>query len=384
MPYEWLLVALPVAFALGWAAARLDIRHIKNSAAELPRACLHGLAELLNGNEEKALDAFSNIASEDTLPPELQFTVGELSRRRGDYRRALTTHQRLHTDEKLPEATRNRALWELAKDCAAMGFLDAAEQHAQQLAQEEDYRNRVFDFLLHNYQMRRRYRQALELIKGADADMRQLHQKTAAQLCCKLAQGAPADAAALYQEALAINPACAPARLGLAQGALDAQPSNPAEALAQVDALAMEAPQHLWQAAEGLLRAHEIGGNAAAGRTALLGWLRDAPSPMLYKRSIALLEAQLKDAAEDEQADIRACMQKAVDEFLLHSGSLESAITFVERRAAEGEQQQWLAVKKALVAACRKDFICAHCAYEMNRFAWQCPCCLRWETIAQQ
>lgn len=385
MPYEWLLVALPVAFALGWAAARLDIRHIKKSAAELPRACMRGLSELMQGNEEKALDTFSGIASEETLPSELQFTVGELSRRRGDYRRALSTHQRLHTDEKLSEADRNRALWELANDCAAMGFLDAAEQHARQLAETEGYRERVFDFLLHNYQMRRRYQEALHLITGASQAVQQLHQKTAAQLCCQLAQNKPPDAATdLLNRALTINPACVSARLELAQLALAAQPPATAAALTHIAAIAAAAPQHLWQAADSLLRAYTLAGDAAAGRAALLHWLRDTPSPMLYKKAIALLEEQLHAASGEEQAHLSTCLQQVVDEFLLTGGSMEAAVHFIEQRVSEGEQQKWLAVKKTLLAACGRDFVCTHCRYEMNRFAWQCPCCLRWESFAQQ
>lgn len=397
MPYEWLVIALPVAFLLGWAAARMDIGHIKKSAAELPRAYLRGLRELLNGNEEQSLEAFSEIASHETLPTDLQFTVGELSRRRGDYRRALKTHQRLQTNEKLPEETRNRALWEMAQDCAAMGFLDAAEQYALMLGEVADYKERVFDFLLDNYQKRRRHQKALTLIKEADAGARQMHQKTAAQLCCQLAQNSDggtdgadgaSSATAFLEDALSINPMCAHARLLLAAAALNAAPPQAQAALQHYDAIATDTPQYLWLAAEGLLRAHALGGNAGRGREVLCRWLRDFPSTMLYKTAIALLEAERADSEGAEKQAIDDCLAQVASEFVLTSESLEAVVHFIEQRQGNdngnGERQQWLAVKKILLASCGKAFVCAECSYEMNRFTWQCPCCLSWESFTQQ
>lgn len=379
MPYEWLLIALPIIFALGWFAARMDIRHIRKSLAALPAAYLQGLRELLRGNEEKALETFSAISEEETLPPELLFTTGELSRRRGDYRRALRVHQQLYANEKLSDAARNRALWELANDCAAMGFVDTAEQHARLLAHAPDYGERVFNFLLKNYQMRRRYDEALALIKNAPDDTRQMHRALAAQLCCQIAETAPARAAALLQEALAQNPRCARARLLLAERALGASPPHSAAVLEQIHLIEKEATDVLWLAADSYFRAllcdSKGEGEEEKAAAALENWLARYPSPQMLKTVIAVFEKHLPQQ--------RARLNALVGEFLVRHNSLPAAAYWVCQKTAAGETRQWLALQKTLLGAEQKAFACGACSYEMNYFVWQCPGCLNWEQFRQ-
>ena len=384
MPLEWLLIIIPVVFGLGWFAARLDIRHIRNSAAELPRAYLRGLTELLNGNEDKALDSFSNIAPVDTLPPELQFTVGELSRRRGDYQRALRTHQQLQADERLNETDRNRALWELAKDCAAMGFSDAAEQYARLLAETPGYRDRVFNFLLKNYQSRRRYRNALTLIENiADEETRRLHRKTAAHLLCQLARSDETRCTELLNQALAIDPTCARARHQLAQQALAA--GQPQQALDYCLALANDTPDYVWLTAETVTEAYEQMQDAGDGRKILLRWLEQHPSPLLLAETMKILARQINAAADETvRNSLNACRHKIIDDAVSATGTMESAVYYIEARISDEATPGWLAAQKILLNACRKALICTDCAYEMNSFSWQCPCCLRWESFRQQ
>ena len=53
-----LLVALPVAFLLGWAASRIDLRQWKRTDRQAPKAYFKGLNLLLNEQTDKAIDAF--------------------------------------------------------------------------------------------------------------------------------------------------------------------------------------------------------------------------------------------------------------------------------------------------------------------------------------
>lgn len=389
MSHEWLLIALPIIFALGWFAARLDIRHIRNSAAALPQAYLRGLTELLNGNEAKALDAFSDIPQTDNLPPAVQFTVGELSRRRGDYRRALKTHQQLHENEKLSEADRNRALWELAQDCAAMGFADAAEQHARLLAQTPHYRDLVFDFLIKNYQMRRRYNDALNLIKNADEDVRQLQKKTAAHLYCRLALADKTNKVRLLEEALALNPACAHARILLIDCAQNSTPPQPQQVIAYCNAIADDTPEYLWLVADALVTAYQQMEERARGQQELLRLLEDFPTPMLFKTVIALLETESATVAENsaESEALQHTINTVIKTYVVRNGGMQASMYFIERqtnRNSGHDSEQWLAVKQNLLNARGKSFSCDHCFYEMNHFSWQCPCCLNWESFKQR
>ena len=55
---QWLLIGLPIAFALGWIASRLDIGQWRRAQREAPKAYFQGLNLLLNEQHDKAIDAF--------------------------------------------------------------------------------------------------------------------------------------------------------------------------------------------------------------------------------------------------------------------------------------------------------------------------------------
>ncbi len=63
MEFEfWWLLSLPLFFAMGWLAARIDIRHVVRESRSLPRSYLAGLNYLLAEQPDKAIDAFLEAA----------------------------------------------------------------------------------------------------------------------------------------------------------------------------------------------------------------------------------------------------------------------------------------------------------------------------------
>ena len=52
---QWLLLGLPIAFALGWLASRLDIRQLKGDQRETPKAYFKGLNLLLSSGHELSI-----------------------------------------------------------------------------------------------------------------------------------------------------------------------------------------------------------------------------------------------------------------------------------------------------------------------------------------
>ena len=59
MEFEyWWLLAIPLFFGLGWAAARSDGRLASRESATVPHAYVRGLNFLLNEQFDKAIDAF--------------------------------------------------------------------------------------------------------------------------------------------------------------------------------------------------------------------------------------------------------------------------------------------------------------------------------------
>src|SRR5574343_974872 len=131
---QWLLLGVPVVFALGWLASRLDRRQWKREQQDAPRAYYKGLNLLLNEQQDKAIDAFIEAVQADPDTSELHFALGNLFRRRGEYERAVRVHQHLLARADLPQAERDRAQHALAQDFVKAGLLDRAEAAYEALA----------------------------------------------------------------------------------------------------------------------------------------------------------------------------------------------------------------------------------------------------------
>ena len=89
---SWILLGLPLAFGLGWAASRFDLRQLRIENRQAPKAYFKGLNYLLNEQQDKAIDAFIEAVQNDPDTSELHFALGNLFRRRGEYERALLFH----------------------------------------------------------------------------------------------------------------------------------------------------------------------------------------------------------------------------------------------------------------------------------------------------
>src|SRR6186713_2034534 len=124
----WLLPIPAVFFALGWVAARIDIRHLLTESRALPTSYFKGLNFLLNEQPDKAIEAFIEVVKVDPQTVELHFALGNLFRRRGEVERAIRMHQNLVDRSDLATEQRVSALYELAQDYLKAGLLDRAEE----------------------------------------------------------------------------------------------------------------------------------------------------------------------------------------------------------------------------------------------------------------
>ncbi len=123
----WHLLVLPVFFALGWLAARVDIRQVVKESRALPASYFKGLNFLLNEQPDKAIEAFLEVARLDPDTLELHYALGSLFRRRGELDRAIRIHQNLVDRSDLNQEQRLKALYELGQDFLKAGLLDRAE-----------------------------------------------------------------------------------------------------------------------------------------------------------------------------------------------------------------------------------------------------------------
>ena len=138
MEFEyWWLLAIPLAFLLGWVASRREGR-LSDQPAALGGAYFRGVNLLLNEQYDKAIDAFVDVVRVDPEASELHFALGALFRRRGETDRAIRVHQNLVDRADLDERTRAHALYELGLDFLKAGLVDRAEDSFNRL-QGTDY-----------------------------------------------------------------------------------------------------------------------------------------------------------------------------------------------------------------------------------------------------
>src|SRR5881409_3307812 len=109
----WWLLALPLFFALGWLAARVDIKQVVSESRALPMSYFKGLNFLLNEQPDKAIEAFIEVVKVDPQTVELHFALGSLFRRRGETERAIRMHRNLLERPDLGGEQRLHAMVEL-------------------------------------------------------------------------------------------------------------------------------------------------------------------------------------------------------------------------------------------------------------------------------
>ena len=85
----WLLPIPAVFFALGWIAARVDIKHLLRESRALPLSYFRGLNFLLNEQPDKAIESFIEVVKVDPQTIDLHFALGSLFRRQGEIDRAI-------------------------------------------------------------------------------------------------------------------------------------------------------------------------------------------------------------------------------------------------------------------------------------------------------
>ena len=129
-----LLVLLVLAVAAGWMLGRGGLRMDGAERAQLPSQYYRGFNFLLDGEEDDAVDAFTEAlaVNEDTL--DTHIALGSVLRKRGEVDRAIRIHQNLLKRPQLTAVQLHQSHLELARDFIAAGLYDRAEQLLSDLA----------------------------------------------------------------------------------------------------------------------------------------------------------------------------------------------------------------------------------------------------------
>lgn len=368
--FTWLLWGLPVAFALGWVASRLDLRQWRMESRQTPKAYFRGLNHLLNEQQDQAIDAFIEAVQGDPDTAELHFALGNLFRRRGDYDRAVRVHEHLLARADIGHKDRDRAQHALAMDFLKAGLLDRAEAALQKL-DGSALEGEAMLALLQIYERSRDWPNAQKVAQKLEAAQQGSFTPRLAHYLCEesdiaRANGDTAKALSLLEDAVRRAPQLA--RPWLATASMKAQTGDAAGAYAALQQLAAKAPQGLPLAAASMVElAKQL--HKETETTVLLQAAHE------HAPALDITEALAKLAPDASTARAR---------YLAHLEREPSLVIATQWLAGEtlSNAEAQSKVLNALEQASNplKRYRCAACGFEARQHFWQCPGCQSWDS----
>lgn len=397
MDFEaWWLIFLPLLFALGWMAARFDIKQMLSETRNLPDSYFRGLNFLLNEEPDRAIDAFVEVAKLDPETTELHFALGSLFRRRGEMERAIRVHQSLLFREDLPIAQRDHAQHELAQDYLKAGMLDRAEE-AFSVLKDSSFALPALRALIRIYESEHDWGRAITavqtLTKLVNEPVPQLVHYHCEQAQAYLAEKPPnivQARAALAQAELAVDraqmsgPTPAFVRVSMLNASIAASLKDVKLQQDYLESVLNQAPEFVGLIAPDLFNCYIAQGQAAAGLARLQAHYQLHPSLDLF--NVVFRGLRTQQGVEQAWAFARQALQ-------LHPSLLGLDRLLEAELAQKPEADQTdsegpipgadLTLLRRLINrhTQRLDrYLCSACGFQARRYYWQCPGCNAWET----
>jgi lipopolysaccharide biosynthesis regulator YciM len=375
----WLLPIPAVFFALGWIAARIDIKHLLRESRALPLSYFRGLNFLLNEQPDKAIESFIEVVKVDPQTVDLHFALGSLFRRQGEIDRAIRMHQNLLDRPDLPSDKREMATYELAQDFHRAGLLDRAEELFTKLT-GTPFEHPSLAHLISIYEQEKDWPKAIAVTQRMEALSKTPYFKEIAQYYCELAQSALVrqDVAAtrgFVDQALATHRGCT--RATLIAGELALAQDDPATALSTWQKVETQNPAFLALAADRVADAYRRSADVAQGIRVLRSWQSQYPSLDILNALFALV---LEHDGPEAAANL-------IKDELARNPTLVGLDRLLEAQllSAPAERRHDLELVKGLVGAHIKRlgmYRCDQCGFRAKQYYWRCPGCQKWETYS--
>jgi lipopolysaccharide assembly protein B len=371
------LLGFPLFFALGWLAARVDIKQLLTESRALPLSYFKGLNFLLNEQPDKAIEVFIEVVKVDPQTIELHFALGSLFRRRGEVERAIRMHENLLERADLAPEQKLLALYELAQDYLRAGLLDRAEEFFGRLMGSQ-YEQQALKFLLEIYEQEKDWKKAIEISRKMDMVTGQSSARDIANFYCEMAAAEMThsgwEAAREHlREALNVNRKCARANILL--GDAEMAQGRAESAIGFWTQIEKQGPAYLALVAEKLLAAYRSLGREAEGLTLLRGYLENYPSLDLLN---VIFQGEIQERGAEEA-------YRLVRNELARNPTLLGLDKLLEAQLLEApaERRNDLQLIKNLVHQHTRSlalYRCDNCGFKARQFYWHCPACNGWET----
>ncbi|MDG2460025.1 MAG: tetratricopeptide repeat protein [Luminiphilus sp.] len=378
-----LLVLLVLAVAAGWTLGRGGLRISGADRSQLPSQYYRGFNFLLDGEEEDAVDAFTEAlaVNEETL--DTHIALGSVLRKRGEVDRAIRIHQNLLTRPHLTRVQLHQSHLELARDFIAAGIYDRAEQLLIDLVAESlDFGATAQRHLLEVYEAQRDWPAAVAIAEAlitvaeregaaAAGHGQSVHQLRCQYLCeqadAVLERGDSAQASRLFELALRDTEEDLRARMGLSRmSLLNGEIERALHHFEFIMASVRTCTPELLKLLEDICAQQ---GGADSHLRCLRRYYEQQPCSLLALELGSVLESvQGKDSAET-----------FLRETLRQHPSVSVAASLMLNGEQEAESSPERGVLQHLIGA-DQGYRCGHCGFTGSTRHWRCPGCRHWDS----
>lgn len=376
----WLLLPicmLPVFFAMGWFAARIDMKTVLKHAKTVPTGFYNSLDALVDKNTNKAARNLAEVIDQQQGSYDLNLTLGKLYRQRGENDKAIAMHKTLLD---LPDTVgdkRERVLYELGLNYQSAGLVDRAEYIFLEL-QQGNMAKQANEVLLNIYQQDRDWKKAIATAQHLAHD-EQTYQFEIAQFYCEMAQTAlfqsDFDTAHQYiQAALTANKKCTRANMIL--GDVEQKQGNFQAAIDAYSAIEKQNYAYLSMVGERLYDAYDALGKAQEGLNVLIGYAQTFPQldllNVIYDKALLLYGEQRANQLTIELIRAKPDLNGVYRLLGLQISDLpaqwKSDADMIRGVMGRQLQKTWM-------------YRCRNCHFKSQVYFWHCPACNKWETF---
>ena len=388
LPLLAALLALLTGLIVGKAWERYKLRDgrwiDRRRLRETPHYML-GLNFLTEHQVDQAIEELTAATSTDTDALEIQMILGNLYRQKGQVARAITVHQALLQRTNLTRLEHAYVLLCLGLDFRHGGFVDRALEAFQEVVQLDPENRYALVNLQKLYEDQQQWGDAARVraqIAAIDGGRRGENQQILGflrnQLGTETARaGESGGAAAMFREAIDIDPKTAPAYLNL--GDIHFEGGEIPAAIAAWETLVQTVPDRAYLAFERLERAYKATGTPR--RFVALCEQLIAENPQDWRARLALSRHHAAGGnARDAFELLLAALPHNPHGLVVHQ-EIWQALLALELDAALA--RRYVAVSRDAVFYL-DPHVCTHCRYRSTELLWQCPQCHEWNTFVEE
>jgi lipopolysaccharide assembly protein B len=379
------ILATFLAAVAGLVAGRVWASALRRGEGRFrARSSVHytqGLHQLASGQPELAASEFAKVSRAEPDAVEVHLVLGDLLRESGQVERAMGVHQGLIRRSDLARSERVQALVCLALDLRKAGFLDRATRTFEEALEADPRSIHALAGLERLHEDQRQWREAAEL-QARVGRLRKttdnlvlgfLHAEVGQEA---LRRGRAAEAEGRFEEALALDRRVFPARLGLADLALEAEPKRAAVILEEA---VQSTPERAYLAFERLSQAYGACGEPSKFVALCERMIRQDHAD--WRARLALARRLRSEGRADEALGLLLRATESNPQILVVH--LEAWRTLRDM-GISGEPFERYADTAERSVLYRDPHICTACRYRADDMLWRCPHCHSWNTFVEE